>query len=88
MQLIYGSANVETANWRFPAYLTRNISNQYKTLRNIVDAANRSIEIHKKPIKHNIGAYSQDKKPKTKRNIPLLAGISAGLASILYFFTK
>ncbi len=29
-----------------------------------------------------------NEKPKTKRNIPLLAGISAGLASIWYFFTK
>jgi hypothetical protein len=88
MQLIYGSANVETANWKFPAYLTRNISNQYKTLRNIVEAANLSIELHKKPIKHKIGANYQDEEPKTKRNIPLLAGISAGVASIWYFFTK
>jgi hypothetical protein len=88
MQLIYGSANVETANWKFPAYLTRNISNQYKTLRNIVEAANLSIETHKKPIKHKIGANYQDEEPKTKRNIPLIAGISAGLASIWYFFTK
>lgn len=88
MQLIYGSANVETANWIFPAYLTRNISNQYKTLRNIVDAANRSIEIHKKPIKPHQVRGNENEKPKTKRNIPLLAGISAGLASLWYFFNK
>ena len=90
MQLIYGSANVETANWRFPAYLTRNISNQYKTLRNIVDAANRSIEIHQEPINQIIGAISPlpSKQPKPRYNIPLVAGISAGLASIWYFFTK
>jgi hypothetical protein len=88
MQLIYGSANVETANWKFPAYLTRNISNQYKTLRNIVEAANLSIKLHKKPIKHKIGANYQDEEPKTKRNIPLIAGISAGLASLWYFFNK
>jgi len=90
MQLIYGSANVKTANWRFPAYLTRNISNQYKTLRNIVDAANRSIEIYKKPINQIIGAISPfpSKQPKPRYNIPLVAGISAGLASLWYFFTK
>jgi len=89
MQLNYGTVkNVEITNWRFPSYLTWNISNQYKTLRNIVEAANLSIELHKKPIKHKIGANYQDEEPKTKRNIPLLAGISAGLASIWYFFTK
>ena len=87
-QLIYGSVFVETANWRFPPYLTRNIANQYKTLRNIVDAANLSIQTYKKPIKHKIGANYQDEKPKTKRNIPLIAGISAGLASLWYFFNK
>lgn len=88
-QLNYGSVkNVEITNWRFPAYLNRNIANQYKTLRNIVEAANLSIKTYKKPIKHNIGANYQDEKPKTKRNIPLVAGISAGLASLWYFFTK
>ena len=30
----------------------------------------------------------KNEKPKTKRNIPLVAGISAGLASLWYFFTK
>ncbi len=29
-----------------------------------------------------------NEKPKKKRNIPLVAGISAGLASLWYFFTK
>ncbi len=32
--------------------------------------------------------YEKNEKPKTKRNIPLVAGISAGLASLWYFFTK
>jgi hypothetical protein len=89
MQLNYGTVkNVEITNWRFRSYLTWNISNQYKTLRNIVEAANLSIKLHKKPIKHKIGANYQDEEPKTKRNIPLIAGISAGLASLWYFFNK
>jgi hypothetical protein len=41
-------------------------------------------ELAKKELKRR----EMNEKPKTKRNIPLLAGISAGVASIWYFFTK
>lgn len=44
-------------------------------------------ELAKKELKRR-EIYEKNEKPKTKRNIPLLAGISAGVASIWYFFTK
>ena len=44
-------------------------------------------ELAKKELKRR-QTYEKNEKPKTKRNIPLLAGISAGVASIWYFFTK
>ena len=44
-------------------------------------------ELAKKELKRR-EIYEKNEKPKTKRNIPLLAGISAGLASLWYFFNK